>query len=93
MWFEHKIYLPSAQIRQENNEFKNHLSVWFVRGFPCPSFYCCLHAKILILLAKSCIPSILIDPESMEFSTIEKYQISDLVALLFTLFTKMYLRV
>ena len=35
------------------------------------------HAKLPILLAKSCIPSILIDSESMEFSTIERYQISE----------------
>ena len=33
------------------------------------------HAKLPILLVKSCIPSILIDSESMEFSTIERYQI------------------
>ena len=40
---------------------------------PCPSNIDVLHTKLLISLAKSGIPSILIDPESMGFSTIEKY--------------------
>ena len=57
-------------------KFKNHLSVLFVR-VSLSIYHCCLHTTLFILLAKSCIPSILIDPESMEFSTIERYQISE----------------
>ena len=46
------------------------LSFAFVRVFPSIHPFYGLHAKFLILLAKHCIPSILIDPESsMEFST------------------------
>ena len=47
-----------------------------------------LHAKFPILLAKCCIPSILIDPEcSMGFFTIERYQnIWILVTKLFTIY-------
>ena len=72
IWFVTKIYLPIIQ-KQEHNEIKNHLAVLFVR-VSLSIHYCCLHAKLLILFTKSCIPSILIDPERMGFSTNERYQ-------------------
>ena len=53
-----------------------------------PSILICTQ-NALFLLAKHCIPSILIDPESMGFSTIDKYQKPHvLVAKLFTIFTR-----
>ena len=70
-----------------DSQFLKLLSFIFV-SFPSIHPYS-LHAKFLILLAKSCFPSILIDPESMGFSTNEQYQnIQILVGKLFTLFTR-----
>ena len=67
-----------------DSKFLNYLAL-FVRVFH-PS---CLHTKFLILLAKRCNPSILIDLRARVFSTIDKYQKPHvLVAKLFTIFTR-----
>ena len=67
-----------------DSKFLNYLAL-FVRVFH-PS---CLHAKFLILLAKCCNPSILIDLRARVFSTIDKYQKPHvLVRKLFTIFTR-----
>ena len=53
-----------------DSKFLNYLAL-FVRVFH-PTLFAC---KIpYFLLPKHCIPSILIDPESTGFSTIDKYQ-------------------
>ena len=65
--FECKM-LPARQ--KERQQILNHLSYYPVRAFR-PSLQFAHKIQPIILLAKSCFPSILIDPESTGFSTNE----------------------
>ena len=68
-----------------DSDFKLLSSV--CESFPSILSFCM--QKLLFLLAKHCIPSILIDLRARVFSTIDKYQKPHvLVAKLFTIFTR-----